>query len=77
MANSSSGVYFMFGGAALLTVGVCILWMPETRGKSLEEIDASFRKQERSVNNVELGDMTPVKGGGRGKTTPSSVLLSA
>lgn len=67
----------MFGGAALLTVGVCIFWMPETRGKSLEEIDASFRKQERIGDHIELGDMIPVRNEGRGKVTPSSVLLSS
>lgn len=41
--KSSFGVYFMFGSAALITVVVCIFFMPETRGKTLEDIDASFR----------------------------------
>ena len=35
--------YFFFGGATLLTVVVCTFFMPETRGKSLEDINASFR----------------------------------
>ena len=49
----------MFGSAALVTVGVCVFWMPETRGKSLEEIDASFRKHDirRGVDHIELGDL--------------------
>lgn len=42
-----------------MTVVVALLWMPETMGKSLEEIDASFKKGSRSaVANggvVELG----------------------
>lgn len=76
LANSSSGVYFLFGGAALLTVAVCIFWMPETRGKSLEEIDASFRKQERRIDHIELGDMPTTRTEARGTVIPSSVLLS-
>ena len=77
LASSSSGVYFLFGGAALVTVAVCIFWMPETRGKSLEEIDASFRKQEKNTDHIELGLMTPIKTEAKGKTRPSSVMLSA
>lgn len=42
-----------------MTVVVALFWMPETMGKSLEEIDASFKKGSRSaVANggvVELG----------------------
>jgi hypothetical protein len=43
LARSTYGVYFFFGTATLLTVVVCVFFMPETRGKSLEDIDASFR----------------------------------
>lgn len=44
LEHSSYGVYFLFGLSSLLVVVVSILFMPETRGKSLEEIDASFRR---------------------------------
>lgn len=45
LAASSSGVYFMFGASCLVTAIVCLLWMPETRGLSLEEIDKIFLKK--------------------------------
>lgn len=44
LAQSSSGVYFMFGAACLLTSMVCFVWMPETCGLTLEEIDGIFDK---------------------------------
>ena len=42
LARSNSGIYFLFGGATFLTVGVSILYMPETVGKDLETIGAAF-----------------------------------
>lgn len=45
LAKSSYGVYFLFGGCLLLTVAVCLFIMPETTGKTLEDIDASFGKK--------------------------------
>lgn len=42
LAKSTFGVYFLFGSATLLTAIVCVFWMPETRGRSLEDIDAEF-----------------------------------
>jgi sugar porter (SP) family MFS transporter len=42
LQRSSSGIYFMFGAASLLTVVVCATEMPETKGKTLEEIDGAF-----------------------------------
>lgn len=53
LAHSSSGVYFLFGSTALLTVVVCTFWMPETRGRTLEDIDASFHAK-RKLGNLEL-----------------------
>lgn len=67
LANSSSGVYFLFGSAALLTAIVCCFWMPETRGRSLEDIDAEFSGKhkfsddEESDRGTVLVDM-PVEG---------------
>ena len=44
LAHTSYGLYFLFGGSTLLTVVVCAVKMPETRGRSLEEIDEAFSK---------------------------------
>jgi sugar porter (SP) family MFS transporter len=61
LAKSSYGVYFLFGSAALLTVVVCALWMPETKGRSLEDIDESFRRGHKKAHardeTIELRDM--------------------
>ncbi|KAF2466628.1 putative transporter [Lindgomyces ingoldianus] len=40
--RSTFGAYFLFGGCTLLTAVVCLIWMPETKGKSLDEIEAAF-----------------------------------
>jgi hypothetical protein len=50
LAHSTYGVYFFFGGAALLTVVVCAFFMPETRGRTLEDIDASFRRHKAPIS---------------------------
>ena len=42
LSHSSSAVYFFFGGATILTVGVCAVYMPETRGRDLESIVQAF-----------------------------------
>ncbi|MCJ1392593.1 hypothetical protein MMC18_005463 [Xylographa bjoerkii] len=42
--RSSFGAYFLFGGCAALTAGVCAVVMPETRGRGLGEIEAAFGK---------------------------------
>ncbi|ORY12884.1 general substrate transporter [Clohesyomyces aquaticus] len=44
LAKSSFGAYFLFGGCTFLTALVCMLFMPETRGKNLDEIEQSFHK---------------------------------
>jgi len=44
LSHSGYGAYIFFASCNLLTVVVCLLFMPETRGKSLEEIDESFRQ---------------------------------
>lgn len=43
LARSSFAAYFLFGGCALLTAMVCAALMPETKGKSLDEIEDVFR----------------------------------
>ncbi|ETW86089.1 MFS sugar transporter [Heterobasidion irregulare TC 32-1] len=42
LSKSSSGPYFLFGTCALVTVLVCVLFQPESRGISLEGLDAIF-----------------------------------
>ena len=42
LAQSSFGAYFLFGFSTLFTVVVCMLFMPETRSKSLEQIEDAF-----------------------------------
>ncbi|KAJ6560253.1 general substrate transporter [Mycena capillaripes] len=44
LTRSSSGPYFMFGGCALLTVLVCVVWQPETKGLSLDALDQEFQE---------------------------------
>ncbi|KAK8132051.1 transporter [Apiospora kogelbergensis] len=45
LAATDSGAYFLFGGCLLLTAVVCFLYMPETRGRSLDEIEGSFHSK--------------------------------
>ncbi|KAH9890752.1 major facilitator superfamily domain-containing protein [Xylariomycetidae sp. FL2044] len=42
LASTSYGAYFLFGGCTLLVAVVCWVFMPETRGRSLDEIEAAF-----------------------------------
>ncbi|KAF1983983.1 MFS general substrate transporter [Aulographum hederae CBS 113979] len=44
LANSSFGAYFLFGFLSLTTVSVLYLFMPETRGQSLEIIQEAFAR---------------------------------
>ncbi|KAK0630320.1 putative transporter [Bombardia bombarda] len=43
LAKSSFGAYFLFGGCTFVTAVVCWLFMPETRGKTLDEIEQAFQ----------------------------------
>jgi hypothetical protein len=53
LSKSSFGVYFLFGGCILLMVAVCATMMPETMGRSLEEIDAAFdRHRDANIHGV-------------------------
>jgi hypothetical protein len=44
LAQSSFGPYFLFGSLSLATVIVLTVFMPETRGKSLESIQEVFHR---------------------------------
>lgn len=45
LAKSSYGAYFLYGGCSLLTVIVCYIFMPETKGRSLSEIEEPYRRK--------------------------------
>lgn len=44
LSASAFGAYFLFGGVTLITVGILATYMPETRGRSLEDIQQSFQR---------------------------------
>ncbi|KAF7352278.1 MFS sugar [Mycena venus] len=44
LTRSTSGPYFMFGGCSLLTVLVCVVFQPETKGLTLEMLDQEFKE---------------------------------
>ena len=43
------GIFWLYGGAALIGSVFVALALPETKGKTLEEIEAHFRKQEQDL----------------------------
>ncbi|KAF2663429.1 sugar transport protein [Microthyrium microscopicum] len=48
LAKSSFGAYFFFGFSSLFCLAVCVVAMPETKGKSLEAINQAFDHKSRS-----------------------------
>jgi hypothetical protein len=77
LAHSSYGVYFLFGGASALTAIVAVFFMPETRGKSLEDIDASFRRKGAKTEEFELEDArAPDKSVEKSRETGGNVSTS-
>ncbi|KAL4741026.1 hypothetical protein BDV11DRAFT_184041 [Aspergillus similis] len=46
--KSSFGAYFLFGGCSLITAVVCAVFMPETKGRSLDEIEIAFKSKSTS-----------------------------
>ncbi|KAJ7628445.1 general substrate transporter [Roridomyces roridus] len=71
LKRSSSGPYFMFGTCALLTVLICLVFQPETKGLSLETLDQGFEdtKLQKAVKRY-LG-----RGGGSKSGQSTSVEL--
>ncbi|KAF1993729.1 general substrate transporter [Amniculicola lignicola CBS 123094] len=51
LARSAFGAYFLFGFLSLGTVAVLASNMPETRGKSLEDIQSAFQQQRPVVGS--------------------------
>ncbi|CAJ2502108.1 Uu.00g049610.m01.CDS01 [Anthostomella pinea] len=56
---SSFGAYFLFGGLALGTVAVLAAYMPETRGRSLENIQEAFHRPALSNITHHLRSLAP------------------
>ncbi|OTB00309.1 hypothetical protein M426DRAFT_324359 [Hypoxylon sp. CI-4A] len=52
LARTSYGAYFLFGACTLLTAAVCWVFMPETRGLGLAEIDAAFGRNAERVSGL-------------------------
>ncbi|KAL8789316.1 MAG: hypothetical protein Q9213_001239 [Squamulea squamosa] len=44
LARSSYAAYVLFGGCTLLTAVVCFFYMPETKGRSLDQIEQAARR---------------------------------
>lgn len=51
LARFSYAAYFLFGGCTLLTAIVCFIFMPETKGQSLDQIEDAFRRQTSKSRN--------------------------
>lgn len=45
LSKSSFGAYFLFGGCSLITALICMVFMPETKGRSLDEIEEAFKSR--------------------------------
>ncbi|KAF7587667.1 hypothetical protein BBP40_006878 [Aspergillus hancockii] len=45
LSKSSFGAYFLFGGCTLATALICAVFMPETKGRSLDEIEEAFKSK--------------------------------
>lgn len=52
LSTSSFGAYFLFGGCALLTAFICAVFMPETKGRSLDEIEEAFKWKVVGIQNL-------------------------
>ncbi|KAJ7130959.1 general substrate transporter [Mycena filopes] len=65
LARSSSGPYFLFGVCALSTVLVCAVFQPETKGVSLDALDAGFQetKLQTAVKRYFGGKSKPAESG--------------
>lgn len=60
LSKSSYGAYFLFGGCSILTAIVCALFMPETKGRSLNEIEEAFKKRSPRSSNLSSRVLRPV-----------------
>ncbi|RAH62074.1 MFS general substrate transporter [Aspergillus piperis CBS 112811] len=49
LSKSSFGAYFLFGGCTLITAFICALFMPETKGQSLDELEKASKSKSLSI----------------------------
>ncbi|KAJ5263875.1 hypothetical protein N7478_011480 [Penicillium angulare] len=54
LSKSSYGAYFLFGGCSIATAAIAAVFMHETKGRSLEEIEATFKRGSNSNNSSGL-----------------------
>lgn len=60
--RSPFGVYFFFGACSLVMVLGCMFVMPETRGRTLKEIDAAFHHHaQKDVKGEGACDVTVIE----------------
>ena len=48
LSRSNSAAYFLWAACLLLTAVVCAICMPETKGRSLDEIETAFQEETMS-----------------------------
>lgn len=65
LAHSSFGVYYLFGFCIVFTGLVCLVYMPESRGKSLQTIHREF---DESLHRKVMGLLRRRKGQWLGKS---------
>ncbi|KAL3263752.1 hypothetical protein ABHI18_001482 [Aspergillus niger] len=58
LSKSGFGAYFFFGGCTLITAFICALFMPETKGRSLDEIEEAFKS--KSLSRTLLKALRPI-----------------
>jgi len=74
LAKSSYGAYFLFGGFCITSIGLLWLYMPETRGMSLEDIERVFAGP-ASQRGGKVVSLVKRWLGRSGVTTPDAVSL--
>ena len=72
-AITSSGAFFLFSALSLLSVWFTIYYVPETKGKSLEEIERDIHRKEgeaapqRGAGNAGAGGMGAARSNSSGR----------
>jgi hypothetical protein len=61
LSKSSFGAYFLFGGCTLATALICAIFMPETKGRSLDEIEEAFKSKSLGSQSF-VGVIRPITG---------------
>ncbi|PYH65456.1 putative MFS sugar transporter [Aspergillus vadensis CBS 113365] len=58
LSKSSFGAYYLFGGCTLITAFICALFMPESKGQSLDDIEDAFKS--KSLSRTVLKAFRPI-----------------